>query len=182
MIRVFGAILVLFASGSVVHAQQRQLATYDTNTIDSSIKCELSRTAKLYGPQRANGPAMQAVVTVKGTETTTKKVGGNFIFGANYQTTTTVIRGFKGTRNINVDNSINCKKSNIVDLSLYTCLAEVQGIFFSGQSITCGSSSTASADFSAGGKITWVVEASIQGGITKKREWTIDLQAPPDKK
>jgi hypothetical protein len=161
---------------------QQSIAKYDANVIDSSIKCELSRVAKLYGPQRADGPAMQAVVNVKGTETITKKVGGNVIFGVNYETTSSIIRGFKGTRNINVDNSINCRKSNIVDVGLYACFKEEKSIFFSGQAITCGGGSTASADFSAGGKITWVLEVSLSGDYTKKREWTIDVQAPPDKK
>lgn len=124
---------------------------------------------------------MQASVSVKGTETTTKKFDGAFPpFSTTYETSSAVIRGFKGKRNINVDNSINCRKTNIVDLGLYSCFREQQPIFLSGQSIICGGASNASADFGLGGKITWFVEVTLKGNIIKKREWSIDVQAPPD--
>ncbi|MCC8955039.1 hypothetical protein H8B02_16805 [Bradyrhizobium sp. Pear77] len=154
---------------------------YDVDTIDSSIKCELSEVAKLYGPQRARGPVMTAFVAVTGTETLTKKVGGNLFIGATYETFTVRTRAFKKRRNINVDNNVNCSKSFVVSVGVYSCFVDQRHRFFSWETISCSESSMASMDLSAGVKTNWIVEASITGDLVSKREWKIEIVAPLEK-
>lgn len=124
---------------------------------------------------------MKVIVTVTGTETITKKVGGNLFIGVSYETSQVRARGFKAPRNIHVDNKINCRKSFVVDVGIYACFLEQKRRFLSGDSISCSENSIASLDMSAGVKSSWVVEASLRGDLVKKREWKIEIVAPPDK-
>jgi hypothetical protein len=179
--------ILLCASFTPAQAQSQTVYKYDADTIDSSIKCELSRVARFLGKQKPGGPAMIAIISVSGTETTTKKVGGGVglfgSFGGSYETSIGRTRGAKGPRNINVDNKINCKKSFVVDVGLFSCFQEQKRLFLEGQTISCSDTSTASSAVNAGGKFDlWVLNVNLSGDYVKKREWKIEVSAPPEKK
>jgi hypothetical protein len=175
------------ATAAQAQVQPQTVYRYDAQTIDASIKCELGQVAKLLGPPKAGWPKMQAVVNVAGTETTTRKVGGGLGFFANvggsYEVTQGRTRAAKGTRNIHVDNSVNCRKSFVVDVGVLSCFREQKDLYLAGQTITCSDSTTASSAANAGGKFDiWVINVNVTGDLTKKREWKVDLSAPPEEK
>jgi hypothetical protein len=174
------------AAAAQAQVQSQTVYRYDAQTIDASIKCELGQVARMLGLPKTGWPKMQAVVNVSGTETTTKKIGGGLGFfanvGASYEVMQGRTRGAKGTRNIHVDNSVNCRKSFVVDVGLLSCFREQKDLFLAGQTITCSDSTTASSAANAGGKFDiWVVNVSVTGDLTKKREWKVDVSAPPEK-
>jgi hypothetical protein len=181
MIRSLVALLSFLAFMSNASAQQ-SVYRYDDNAIDSSVKCELGRASREYGPQKAGGPKMTATVTAKRTDTTSKKVAGSLFFGgATYEDGGARTSSFKATRNINVDNHINCRKSFVIDLGLYSCFMEKRARFFAGETISCGGSSSGSLDLSLGGSWTLGGTAKLQGDLIKKREWTVEVSAPAGK-
>lgn len=176
---------ILFCAFSMpAQAQSQTVYKYDADTIDSSIKCELSQVARLLGTAKPGGPERMAIISVSGTETTTKKIGGGItLFGGSYETSIGRTRAAKGTRNIHVDNKINCRKSFVVDVGLLSCFREQRRLFLEGQTITCSDTSMASAVANAGGKFdVWVLNVNLSGDYTKKREWKIEVSAPPEKK
>lgn len=181
MIRLLGVPVLFLAFVSCASAQQQTVYRYDDNAINSSVKCELSRVSRVYGPQKPGGPKMMASLTAERTDTTSKKVAGVFIFGAHYEDVAVRTSSFTAKRNINVNNHINCKKSFVVDLGLYDCFMEKRARFFDGQTIGCGGSSSASLDLSVGGSWTLGYAATLQGDLIKKREWTVKVSAPPGK-
>jgi hypothetical protein len=176
---------ILFCAFSIqAQAQSETVYKYDADTIDSSIKCELSQVARLLGTAKPGDPERVAIISVSGTETTTKKIGGGItFFGGSYETSIGRTRGAKGPRNIHVDNKINCRKSFVVDVGLLSCFREQRRLFLEGQTITCSDTSMASSAANAGGKFdVWVLNVSLSGDYTKKREWKIEVSAPPEKK
>jgi hypothetical protein len=184
---LFGLTALLWVSAAQAQTQAQTVYKYDANTIDSSIKCELGQVARMLGKPKPGWPAMKVNISVTGTETITKKVGGGVgIFadiGASYETTTGRTRGAKGERNIHVDNTVNCKKSFVVDVGVLSCFKEQKALFLAGQTISCSDTSSASSAANAGGKfVVWVLNVNVSGALTSKRDWKFDIAAPPDKK
>lgn len=179
---------ILFCAFSMpAQAQSETVYKYDADTIDSSIKCELSQVARLLGTAKPGGPERMAIISVSGTETTTKKIGGGVTLfgslGGSYETSIGRTRGAKGQRNNHVDNKINCRKSFVVDVGLLSCFREQRRLFLEGQTITCSDTSMASSAANAGGKFDlWVLNVNLSGDYIKKREWKIEVSAPPEKK
>ena len=178
--------LLLTAAAAQAEVQPQTVYRYDAQTIDASIKCELGQVARMFGPPKLGWPKMQAVINVSGNETTTKKVGGGVgLFasvGASYEVAQGRARGAKGTRNIHADNTVNCRKSFVVDVGIYSCFREQKDLFLAGQTISCSDSTTASSAANAGGKFDiWLVNVNVTGDLTMKREWKVDVTAPPEK-
>jgi hypothetical protein len=178
---VFIAVIAGLITSSGAFAQSRTVYKYNSDTIDSSIKCELSQVAKLLQPSKPDPSRMFATISVSGEETITRKVGGSFFgIGGSVQQEGGRLRGASGRRNINVDNRINCRKSFIVDVGVLSCFQEQQRLFLDGQTITCAETSTGTSGVKAGGKFDlFTVGAEVGGEWTSKRVWKIEIKAPP---
>ncbi len=122
---------------------------------------------------------MKVSLEVTGTETVTKKVSVDFFGNASYETSRKNIVGNSWTRNIHEKNRVNCGKSFVVDVGLYSCMQQERGRFFEGRTVTCGTSTSASTQAGAGVKFVWFIETKIEGNLVIKREWEIKLKAPP---
>lgn len=178
MKRLFLGVLVSCSLIASAEAQQA-ISKYDFDTIDSSIKCELSRVAKLYGPQRGGGPVMKVSLELTGTETVTKKIAVGFFGKASYETSRKDIEGAAWTRNIHEKNGINCSKSFVVDLGLYECMQRQQIRFSEGRTVFCGRSTYASAQAGVGVTFVWFIETKIEGDLVIRRDYEWKLKAPP---
>jgi hypothetical protein len=176
--------ILLFGASA---AQSQSVYKYNSDTIDSSIKCELAQTEKLLQGDHPDATRMKAYITISGEETTSRKIGasvGFFIFKAHtsYEQKNTSLRGAKGTRNIHIANDVNCRKSFVVDVGVLSCFQDQRRLFLDNQTITCSQSSTATAVAGADGQFkVWVLNVGPSGEISKTRTWKIDLVAPPEK-
>jgi hypothetical protein len=184
MKRFFLMIAFTFFGFSASHAQSQTVYAYDIGVIDSSIKCELGQVAKMMARYNPPPARMVAAINVSGEETISSKISGGVDFFASlaggYEKKAGRKRGMEGTRNIHVDNSVNCNKRNIVDVGIVSCFTEQRAAFIAGQTVTCNDSSTATSNVSAGGKfVLFVVGANVSGELANTRVWTIDIVAPP---
>ncbi|WP_316225846.1 hypothetical protein [Bradyrhizobium sp. SZCCHNS3052] len=178
-------VAVVFGA-STASAQSQAVYRYDIGVIDNSIKCELGQVAKLLARSSPVPPAvrMVAAINVSGEDVVSRKISGGIDFfgkfGGGYEKKAGRKRGMEGVRNIHVDNSVNCRKRNIVDVGVLSCFQEQAPAFVAGQTITCNDSSTATSNVNAGGKFQiFVVGAEVSGELANTRTWTIDLVAPP---
>ncbi len=171
---------VLISCGLIASAEAQQaINRYDFDTIDSSIKCELSRVARLYGPQRGGGPVMKVSLELTGTETVTKRIAVDFFGNASYETSRKDLEGAAWTRNIHEKNRVNCGKSFVVDLGLYDCMRRQQIRFSEGRTVFCGRSTYASAQAGVGVRFVWFIETKIEGNVVIRRDYEWKLKAPP---
>lgn len=169
-------------------AVAQELRTFDPVTIANSVKCELSMFAKEIAKQRVDTTPTQAFVEVSGQELTHTKVGGSvdilFIkIGGGY--TSEVTRKWKSSRprNVSVDNSINCKKSNRVDVGILSCLRLQKTDFLEGAKIECGETVKASGEATGSAKIPaiWIINAGPSGEYSRTRTFDVSITAPPPK-
>jgi hypothetical protein len=184
MKRLFLLLAFSVLSVSASHAQSQTVYAYDTGVIDSSIKCELGQVAKMLSRYNPDPARLVATVNVSGEETISRKISGGLNFfidvGGGYEKKAGRKRGMEGTRNIHVDNRVNCNKRNIVDVGIASCFAEQRAAFVAGQTVTCNDVSTATSNVTAGGKfVLFVVGANVSGELANTRSWTIDIVAPP---
>ena len=189
MLRVIFAGLAILSSYVSASAQSHSVYKYDSDTINSSIKCELSQVARLFRANSRDLSRMRAHIAISGEEVTSVKAGASiglpliFDFRGNYERKSSRLRGAKGNRNIHVDNKVNCRKSFVVDVGILSCFTEQRRLFTTdGQTITCSETTTATSSASADGKFgLWILNAGPSGEVSKTRTWKLDLVAPPEK-
>ncbi len=186
------ALLLSILSVSSASAQQSHAVNrFDSRTIDSSVKCELSAIARSLAQSHVDSARMKAHLTITGDET--MNLSGGFTIGLPLPwlpsaggTTSNqheIIRGIEGDRNISVDNKINCKKSFVVDVGVISCFRDEGSFFLNGDTITCSSKTTATGTVNASGKIQlWLVNVGPSGSLSKTRVFTVALVIPPQKK
>jgi hypothetical protein len=187
MLRLCWVLLLILFSSETGQAQEI-IPRFDKQTIDNSLKCELSQVARALRPHKV--PPARLRAKVESAYTDTRNTGGGFKLEFPFQffpsaeakaeSKDVIGRVVRGTRNIHVDNSVNCHKRNVVNLGIYECFRDALRDFVGGDSIDCTREKTATGSANANFRVQiWVVNAGPTGSYSVTRTWKVAVTAPP---
>lgn len=184
--RIFMTPLMMCLIGNSTTAQE-VLYAFDQRTIDNSIKCELSQVARALRPYKVDPSRLKAHLDSTRSDTRNTNFGVKVGFGpwfpsteVNRGSTDAEGSGIHGIRNIHIDNSINCRKRNVVDLGIYRCFQPYLIHYVRGDSIECSKEKTATGAANANFQVqVWVVNAGPSTGYSVTRTWKVTVAAPP---
>lgn len=191
---VISAFVLLVSIFPAVAQEKRYERQYKDDALDASIKCDLAKFA-VYLNSLSKSETKEflqpwkALVTIVETTEIKKKIGGGldfpfFVFGkAGYEIVSKESNTVSGSRNIHSDNRINCHKSFIINLGIFSCLRSHKPSLLSGVTISCKKDDVATSNASGGGKfLLWTVGADLEGELASIKTLSIEVSAPPPKK